>query len=252
MRIKYNAIKPIGTHTSKAYADICAHTDEIFRSRRIANSFGCVPDKHQRLYGDTDLTTSGHETTHQINSEIANTKSHRDKSVGLYTLDDTGWVIDEPKPLTIQQVAPKIPKEFRGGILGLYQLYCISQASSWGDRPLYHCDEWVAYTNGSIIALQLAAAGELKEARWDSMQGVVYFSMFCSVMYSCVPSPSKELTEFFNYQLARVATVFKESQKYPMLTKAENTALLESYYDSEYFSPFNGPSKLKDYGFDYI
>lgn len=254
MEIEYPAIKPLKPHASKAYADICAHTNDVFTSRRMANTYGYVPDKHQRKYGQADVTTSAHESTHQINSEIANGGGrHRDKNVGLYVLNNRAFILDEPKPLTIQQVAPKVPDEWRGGILGLYQLYLISQATSWGDRVFYLFDEFSAYTNGSITALQLAEAGELKEARWDSLQGVIYFSLFSCVVFDCLLNPTEEVVKFLKFNLARVKLLYQESQKHPELTHADNTKLINAFYASKYFKPFDSPDAPEGYGFeDYL
>lgn len=256
-RINYPAIKPVGNDRSKALADIKAHTNQVFSAEHftstsieMANYREYYPlDKKQAKAGYDGMTV-GHETTHQINSEIANAVGGRDKNVGLYCLNDVGFRIDEPRGLTISQVASKVPQDFRGGICGVYDLYLIKQAQSWGDRPLYLADEWVAYTNGATVALELAAAGDGATDRWSELQNAVYFNMFLCVERSLI-GVNAEIDEMISFQLMRVGMLQQECTKYPQLDRPETTALLNKFYDSEFFKPFENhvdPDKLPDWG----
>lgn len=229
MKFTYRAIKPLKEDVSAAYADICAHTNNIYAG---------------------DKLTSAHETTHQINSEIANSNGGRAKNVGLYLLNDVGFTVDEPSGFTIQTVASKVPQEFRGGICQVYDLYLVKQAASWGDRPMYLLDEWVAYTNGAVTALQLAQAGDGDTNRWSEIQNAIYFNMFCSVAYSI--KPNTELLELCVYNLARVNQTFTAGNKIASLQRAETDTLLQKYYASEFYKPFadSHPDKLLDWGFE--
>jgi hypothetical protein len=140
-----------------------------------------------------------------------------------------------------------VPQSFRGGLLQVYDLYLVKQASAWGDRPLYLADEWVAYTNGSQVALELAESGDKDPNRWSEIQNAIYFNMFCAVVYS-LTDKNEELTEFFRFQLNRVQQVFDKSQDHPPLRRAETGPLLDEFKASEFYKPFSEPDKLKDYG----
>jgi hypothetical protein len=64
-------------------------------------------------------------------------------------------VLREPR-LTLAQVAAAVPADMRGGS---YSLYLVQQRRHWNGQPLYILDEWVAYLNGTEIAVEYAEAG---------------------------------------------------------------------------------------------
>lgn len=109
-------------------------------------------------YDDVDRVTSGHETTHGINSMVRN-RLYKGKPINaFYCLDGKVCVLEEPRT-RIEVVAREVPRSLRGGVYGLYM---VEQASSWGDRALYILDEWVSYTNGSAVRkdLKISRRGE--------------------------------------------------------------------------------------------
>jgi hypothetical protein len=108
-----------------------------------------MPDGH--IYKDSDKITWGHETTHGINSNLRNKHTSQGKVNGFCVLENRGVIILEPKT-TISAAARLVPSSLRGGV---YQLYMVSQAGSWNDRPLYVFDEWVAYGNGAAVRADL-------------------------------------------------------------------------------------------------
>jgi len=233
MKLNYPPIKPIKPHASKAYADIVSHTNDVFRN--------------------SDIVTSAHESNHGLNSEIANSGGrHRDKNVGLYCLNNLAFALPEPKPLTIQKAAQKVPQEWRGGVLGLYQLYMVSQARSWGQRPFYLFDEFVCYTNGSIVAVEATQAGAYREQRWDSLHGAIYFSMFSLVTASMVPNLEDTTVEFIKMQLGRVDELVEVTKNIPNLFRQQNVDDWDKVQNSEFYKPFSGGKKLHNYGFRYI
>lgn len=253
MRIKFAPIKPIGNQRPPALADIFAHTNDIFKDGKFGASMPYfhemyVGDKFQKKRGGSDIMTQGHETCHGVNNDIANKAKGRDKNVGLYGLDDIGFVIDEPNT-TIQAVARKVPQEWRGGICKVYDLYLVKQAASWGNRPLYLADEWFAYTAGSVIALQAAKAGDSDPNRWSELQNAIYFNMFMAVEYSILRK-NDAVFEMMTFNLKRVDEIFKASQSYPTLVRQETTELLTRFYGHEFYKPFAGADKLPDYGFE--
>lgn len=104
------------------------------------------------IYRDNDKVTWAHETTHGINSHLRNKFREGQRINGFYCLQDRGAIIVEP-PTTIQTVARTVPSSLRGGV---YNLYMVQQAGSWGDTPLYIFDEWMGYSNGTAAGLDLA------------------------------------------------------------------------------------------------
>jgi len=246
MRIEYKAIKPIGRQKPPAYADICAHTNDVFKFGLLSPCGAAYATK--KLYG-SDVMTSAHETTHGINNDIANGPGgHRSKCVGLYGLDDIAFYVPEPG-ITITDVARKTPKEYRGGICQVYDLYLVKQAASWGDRPLYLADEWYAYTNGAIVALQAAEAGDTDPNRWSEIQNAIYFNAFMGVLWETL-GPTKqndEIFEMMKFNYARVHHTFTESDKLTTLQRPETNELLDKFYSSKWFKPFEKLDKL-DYG----
>lgn len=254
MKITFKPIKPIGNQKPPALADIFAHTNDIFKDGKLGASMPHFStfyplDKKQGERRGSDIMTQGHETCHGINNDIANKVGKgRDRNVGLYGLDDIGFVIDEPNT-TIQAVAKKVPQEWRGGICKVYDLYLVKQAASWGNRPLYLADEWFAYTAGSVIALQAAKAGDSDPNRWSELQNAIYFNMFMAVQFSILRH-NTEVFEMMVFNYKRVDEIFKASQSYPTLVRQETTELLTRFYGHEFYKPFAGQDKLPDYGFE--
>jgi hypothetical protein len=54
----------------------------------------------------------------------------------------------------------------------------ITGAADWDDRPLYIFDEWVAYTNGSEVGLNLQRAGQWRYGWRDGVAGTLEFTIY--------------------------------------------------------------------------
>src|SRR5262249_24343559 len=70
----------------------------------------------------------------------------------FYLGGDRFVVLDEPG-MKKSAVAEFIPQALRGDRFDLY----VQNQKEWDDAPLYLFDEWVAYVNGSQVALEEAA-----------------------------------------------------------------------------------------------
>jgi hypothetical protein len=136
------AIEPIWT-------EYAAQRNITDLGKVLSDIEGHMPAGH--IYKDSDKITWAHETTHGINSHLRQKFSNGQKMNGFYCLNNKAAMILEP-PTTISKVAGLVPSSLRGGV---YNLYLVSQASSWNDTPLYIFDEWIAYTNGSDCRLDL-------------------------------------------------------------------------------------------------
>jgi hypothetical protein len=156
-------------------------------------------------YRDANKMTWAHETTHGINANIRNSiQQTRERFNGLYVLQDRAVVLREPG-ITIQDVAKIVPEALRGPS---YKLYLIDQTHSWGDRPLYLMDEWVAYTNGSEAGKELNLYGwyfELLQAH--------NFNVYCMCMAMCVQRDVSDYndTEMRKFMMWNIERVFRLS-----------------------------------------
>ena len=198
--------------------------------RVLADIESHMPAGH--IYRDADKITWGHETSHGIASNIRgsanagrlqlfpklrqtiNIPSSFDHKLripvqrggrknGFYVLENQAVIINEPNT-HIRNVAQLVPRSLRGGV---YQLYLVSQAGSWGDTPLYICDEWIGYTNGSEVRLDLGI-----KSRQETLQ---YALEFC-VYSSCIPWASKsndpQLKAFIMWNTYRCMWLHEQSR----------------------------------------
>ena len=93
-------------------------------------------------------------------------------------------------------VASYVPASLRGSRFGTY----ITGASSWDDTPLYIFDEWVAYTNGSEVAVNLARAGLWRYGWRDGVAGTLEFTAYALALGMAVeagdPAYFRDHTQF--------------------------------------------------------
>jgi hypothetical protein len=109
------------------HSDVLVHTkSEIFGT------------KHGR-------STSAHENTHQINSELRNfyTPELKRRVNAFYVLNGNAALVDEPdvKMSFVKQFVPESLRSFR------WKTHFTND--DWEDRPLYIMDEWSAYIIGA-------------------------------------------------------------------------------------------------------
>jgi len=181
--------------------DISSHEpDIIINGRRID-------------YTDRDHVTHGHEVSHGIHSWIRTRTTDRDNA--FYLLNDRYALIKEPNT-TISQTAAFVPAVFRSN--GRYQTY-ISPSSqlvkSWNDTPLYTWDEWVAYTNGGTVGVEMAEKGLWDQGGRDAVAGVMEFSVYAVAMAMSVQKNDPEswennpqIKEFLAYNMERAMDVY--------------------------------------------
>lgn len=174
------------------------------------------------IYKDSDKVTWAHETTHGINSNIRN--KHQTWLVklglkssgrinGFYCLNNRAAVITEPNT-TIGKVASIVPKSLRGDV---YNLYLVQQASSWGDTPLYICDEWVAYINGAECRQDLG----IKD-RGETVQYAMEFVVYSTCIAQSSQTNDEQLKKFLMWNSQRIMDLYK---------KAENVEPAKKYWE---------------------
>ena len=155
-------------------------------------------------YDDGDKVTSGHETTHGINSMVRN-KLYKGKPINaFYCLDGKVSVLDEPRT-RIEVVAREVPRSLRGGVYGLYM---VEQASTWGDRALYILDEWVCYTNGSAVRKDLGMSGRAETVLY-MLEFDVYVMTLAKVLEDLEPGYSSGgFKDFVRWNVERSMSLY--------------------------------------------
>lgn len=142
------------------------------------------------IYKDSDRITWAHETSHGLASKLRSHfgSSNSRRINAFYVLNDRAVVIEEPKT-TMQAAANYVSPQLRGMS---YNLYMVEQARSWGDTPLYICDEWVAYTNGS------ATRADLKiQSRGETVTQMLEFTVYSLCM--AMSNPERLNPQFKNF-----------------------------------------------------
>jgi V8-like Glu-specific endopeptidase len=133
-----------------------------------------LPLSYGDTYADADLVTYGHETTHGINSHLRNNLNRTGRRAnGFYCMNDRGAIIAEPA-IRKSAVAAYVPASLRGSRYALY----VQGSPDWDDRALYLFDEWVAYTNGSEVALALTREGLWRYGWRDAVAGTLEFTAY--------------------------------------------------------------------------
>ena len=98
-------------------------------------------------YTCDDKSGTVHETTHGINAYLRNKYP---KYNWFYVLNDRAFRLKLHNVKTLTQVARAVPQQQR---TSTYKLYLVDQARYWNEIPSYICDEWSAYHNGTLMAI---------------------------------------------------------------------------------------------------
>jgi hypothetical protein len=187
-----------GASWGKALTDIAQH----------------LPSKYGDTYWDSDLITAGHETTHGINSELRNYHNKTGKRAnGFYVLDGKGVIIVEPN-IRKSAVATYVPASLRGS---RYSLYITGQIA-WDDTPTYVFDEWVAYTNGGAVGVDLVQKGLWKYGWRDGVNGQLEFVVYAVALGMAVEKgdptywasdDGKQFKEFLAWNTKRAMDLYR-------------------------------------------
>lgn len=159
-------------------------------------------------YSHQDLITWGHEATHGINANIRNSQAEPWLVNGFYCLKNSAVVLFEPKT-TITKVAPRIPQILRGPS---YDLYLKKQTKYWNDRPLYIVDEWVAYTNGVEVGLEMESQGwdyELLQAHNFSVYAI---HLAMEIQVNCPDYDDASFSGFVKWNIERVMSLTEQAR----------------------------------------
>lgn len=147
-----------------------------------------------------DQVTCAHESTHMVNSRIRQWFK-RPRHNAMYVGGGRCCILPEPR-VTLRQVAQFVRPEYRNST---YHLYFDQQAQWWDNQPLYICDEFSAYLNGS------QAAKELRCDEHGSNERCRRFAHYADCLVEAVKhydptySHLPQLVQFVDYQKQRVA-----------------------------------------------
>jgi thiol-disulfide isomerase/thioredoxin len=187
------------------------------------------------IYRDADLVTWAHETTHGINSRIR--QEFQSPGVNaFYVTGGRALVLREPA-FRKRDVAGIVPDRLRGRIFGLY----MAGQGEWDECPLYILDEWVAYTNGAVVALELQRDG-LKSELEHSVEMTGYACAVLDGVNRWQPSyRDKDLLKaFIEWNSRRVSELVDKSNIRPPMMPA-----CQSHYAAvcQVFGPC-GPGRI--------
>jgi hypothetical protein len=174
-----------------------------------------LPASYGTTYYDSDKVTHGHETSHGIHAHLRNNFNNTgQRANGFYALDDRAAIIVEPN-IRKSQVAAYVPAALRGSRFSLY----ITGSSSWDDTPLYVWDEWVSYTNGGVVGVDLANSGMWSYGWRDAVMGQLEFTVYALALGMAVaeldPSyfaANTQFKEFMAWNTKRAMEVFREGR----------------------------------------
>lgn len=136
-----------------------------------STSYADVINHAKTPYLSSSRTTNAHESTHDINNDLSGTtKWTKD---GFYLMYGRGIILDRPK-LKRLEINPFVPVSLR---YTRYHMY-LAHTKYGGESPLYLMDEWVAYTNGAIVALEDIESGKWENDRIDTVEPCLEFSIY--------------------------------------------------------------------------
>ena len=133
-------------------------------------------------YSDASLITWAHEGTHGVNSRLRQISGQNN---AYFLPPDYYVVFSTPQNVSLANVALAVPQSLRGPN---YSLYLVQQQRWWNDSPLYVIDEWVAYRNGAMVAIELAESRRLSRSGWSEVSFACEMGVYACVAYWVIKS----------------------------------------------------------------
>lgn len=182
--------------------------------------------------------TDGHESTHMLQANLRNSNGGRVNA--FYMMDGRAVIVKEPG-IRKSYVARFIPDSLREHRYGTY----VSGQTAWDGEPLYLADEWSAYINGCIVALDDATSGRHRETS-DEACGPLELGIYCVAMAMAVEKYDPEyfqnetqFKDFMSFQWARAKEVFdKAAPVFPFSSQDQLLRNLRSSPDAEQMRQF--------------
>ena len=192
-----------------------------------------LPYSYGSMYWDSDLVTAGHETTHGINSDVRNYHSGTSRRAnGFYVLEGRGVIVIEPdiRKSDANRFVPSILHASR------WDLYMAGSAS-WDDTPTYIFDEWIAYTNGGAVGVDLVRSGLWTYGWRDGVAGQLEFTIYAIAVAMAVEAgdpdywdsaDGDQFRELVAWNARRAMRIFREGAVMPDFQYDE----YDTYYEN--------------------
>lgn len=160
----------------------------------------------------------------------------------FYLLDGNGVILKEPgiaKRMVQRFVPPSLRKS-------RYETY-VSGQTAWDDQPLYLVDEWNAYINGTLVAIDDKENGVYDgNERSDEAVGPVEMGVYCVALGMAVEKHDPEywhgepeFKSFLQYEWQRAKECFdKAAPLFPWDTQDEIIKSLRTSPDAEAMRQF--------------
>lgn len=134
-----------------------------------------VPSSWNGTYRSSDKINWAHETTHGIHGVLRNIVGYKNNANCFYCLDGYVAIIREPRHITIDTARRYVPSS-----LHKFAFDTMSRSSTWPDNPLYVFDEWVSYTNGTFVRVELDCNPKLSRDRsiGGSVEGMISHTFY--------------------------------------------------------------------------
>jgi hypothetical protein len=189
-----------------------------------------LPASYGTEFDDHDLVTHAHETTHAIAGHLRSTLAPEWQANALYAMRGRAVVLAEPR-FRKADVAPFVPPSLRAS---RFDTYLVEQ-TEWDDTPLYVFDEWVAYTNGGAVGIDLVERGLWPGGWRDAIDGPLEFTVYALAlgMAAEVHDPDYAAREpafacFLRFSVARAMRVVCAGAAMPPFRHAWIGAYLEA------------------------
>ena len=186
----------------KLLADIENHMDY-----RKAASLG-IPNG---TYRSSDKINWAHETTHGINGILRNLVPGGNNC--FYCLENRVAVIKEP-PMRLSTGKRYLPRSLYG-----FAMYSFTQ-QGWSGQPLYVFDEWISYTNGCAVRVELDGDPKLHRDRsiGGAIDGMASTTMYAlaqtmAVKANCKNYDDKQLKAFVMWNTERAMKILAQAYK---------------------------------------
>lgn len=108
----------------------------------------CTEQERRNAY-EPDRVTYCHEMTQQLNSRVRNSFSSQ---VNAHYLGGGLFAVFPEPRVTLTIVARFVSAEYRNST---FQTYLLDSRQWWDHQPLFLIDEWSAFYNGTLAAVQL-------------------------------------------------------------------------------------------------
>ncbi|MDQ7826222.1 MAG: hypothetical protein RDV48_25690 [Candidatus Eremiobacteraeota bacterium] len=201
--------------------------------------------------------TWAHEATHGINAclTVYEDKSGQGRS-GFYVGNDKAVFLDDPglkKP--VGQYVPESLKGYR------YDLYIkdLGKNPRFDEQQVFKIfDEWVAYTNGSAVSLELTKKGIYKDPPEDAAAAPLEFTAYSFAAAMAVEKENPEFfrnnrqfKEFVAWQGIRAMDLFRESKAQKNLAWPGQEKSLQDFQSSPDAEPLR-QFISRNFGEDYL